>query len=236
MLNVLLVIPSQDRPTQDFLTATLSHFGVVWALILPENAKSGCDKNPGLVKLSRVSPTLSSTRDTYLFETKPVALVDLAKKTFGAKFDVCVFALNKGLLLGSDLAQSPLFALAQSATSTGVPTCLISGKETLSDNFKLNFKTWLNEYFLKKMHQKYSLLNVNLPTQAAKATYFTELADFKTTYQFLKEEQSETALVFKTMLSQDAKISQKQTDLSALEKGAISATPILTNLTDFTKI
>lgn len=70
----------------------------------------------------------------------------------------------------------------------------------------------------------------------AKSTCITELADFKTTYQFLKEETTDSALVFKTMLSVDAKISSTQTDLIAVERGLISVTPILTNFTDFAKI
>ena len=236
MLNVLLVMSSQERQTQDFIAATLSHFAVVWALVLPESPVGGCLKNRGYVKLSRVCPTLSSTRDTYIFESKPVAILELAKKTFGVKFDICVFAGNKNLVLGADLATNLVFPFAFNAAVSGIPTCLISSRETCSDNFKLNFKTWLNEYFLKKLYSKYPLLNVNIPSTLAKSTCITELADFKTTYQFLKEEATDSTLVFKTMLSVDAKISTIQTDLIAVEKGLISVTPILTNFTDFTKI
>lgn len=236
MLNVLLVLSSQERQTQDFIASTLSHFGVVWALLLPENPVGGCLKNPGYVKLSRVCPTLASARDTYLFESRPVAILELAKKTFGVKFDVCVFAGNKNLVLGADLATNLVFPLAFNSADSGVSTCLISSRETSTDNFKLNFRTWLNEYFLKKLFLKYPLLNVNLPSTLAKDSRITELANFKTTYQFLKEDATDSTLIFKTMQSVDAKISDKQTDLATLEKGLISATPILTNFTDFTKI
>ena len=186
------------------------------------------------LRVQKINPVVPDI-ETYSVEGTPADCVILALgKLITDKIDLVVSGINQGVNLGDDVLISGTVSAALQGYRRGFPALAIS--VTAADNLRLNNAARLAALIAKKIDSNALptdiLLNVNLPDlplaeiRGAKITHLarkshtdtvTEGSDGRRQYYWLVRQKVN-------------KVTDKKTDIWAIEQGNISITPLHSNL------
>ena len=212
-------------------------------IIAPEHNWSAAGHSKTMHKPLRVWPTtLADGSDALVSSGSPSDCVALALLgLFERKPDLVVSGINEGANVGHDLTYSGTVAAAMESVSGGITAIAVSLDSYEAEDFgaAARFVAYLTRQVLGAQLDEPLLLNVDVPAvpeEDIKGVQITRLG--RRLYRDALEKRTDPRGGAYYWIGGDppAGIPEEGTDIGALAKGYISITPVLLDLTDYSKL